>query len=666
MNNPPELTKTAFSDDRYSVINELGRGGMGTVYKCLDVKLNTEVAVKVVSFTFSPSEVARFHKEAKALAKLNHPNILTVRDFGYSNDGTVFLVTDIVRGEGIDSVIESGGAIPLEGALPMFLQICDGLAHAHRNNILHRDLKPSNIMIAATGKEDDPHIVKLMDFGLAKLQLDDQRLTKTGAMVGSPAYMSPEQADAKGTDERSDIYSLGCLMYEVLTGEQPFTAGNIPAIMLAQINKPAPKLVDKLPDMIFPLELEALVAKCLAKKKEDRFQSVIELRNAIAAVDEQLRATSAIYQSGAIGLSGVYNRTGGFLRADNAQINAAKFKRLPTKVVIAAVSVAVLVLSGFFYFTVQRSAVFKKPERMLATTDESIDNDKAFSIPHGRGYVKTFKPTTRRMIKDASAIGETDDWTRVGPRDTDKKLYDVLGLKQIDYLDLSDTDITDQGVLSLASEPIQGLKLERTQISDKALTQLNKMKKLEELSLAGCKKITAEGLKGIVGLNTFEFIDISDTDISDKAFFYLGGCKQLRTVNANGCKNITGVGFGNLHSTMINNLQLRNSGLKCANIANLHGVPMLASIDLADNDLTDKDLDRIGLLDFVCSIDLSNNPRITNDGLLKLLKMPAVHTIKIFRCPGITKLGVSKFMRERIGTMVVWDQKYDDEKEQGN
>lgn len=665
MNNPP--TKTAFSDDRYSVINELGRGGMGTVYKCLDVKLNTEVAVKVVSFTFSPSEVARFHKEAKALARLNHPNILTVRDFGYSNDGTVFLVTDIVRGEGIDSVIESGGAIPLEGALPMFLQICDGLAHAHRNNILHRDLKPSNIMIAATGKEDDPHIVKLMDFGLAKLQLDDQRLTKTGAMVGSPAYMSPEQADAKSTDERSDIYSLGCLMYEVLTGEQPFTAGNIPAIMLAQINKPAPKLVDKLPDMIFPLELEAIVAKCLAKKKEDRFQSVIELRNAIAAVDEQLRASNAIYQSGAIGLSGVYNRTGGFLRADNAQVNAAKFKRLPTKVLVGIVAVAVFVLAGFFFFTTQTIGVFKKPERMLATTDETVDNNKTFSVEHGRGYVKTFKPPVKKLrVKDTPATGETDDWTRVDPRNADKSLFDLLGLKQIDYLDLSDTDITDQGVLSLANEPIQGLKLERTKITDKALAQLNSMKKLEELSLAGCKNITADGLKGIVGLGTFEFIDISDTNLSDKAFFYLGGCKQLRTVNANGCKNITGVGFGDLRSTMINNLLLQNSGVKCANVVNLKSVPVLASIDLANNDLTDKDLDYMGNLDFVCSIDLSNNPRITNDGLLKLLRMPAVHTIKIFRCQGITKLGVSKFMSERIGTMVVWDQSYDNEKEQGN
>lgn len=651
MNNP--TPKVAFSDDRYAVINELGRGGMGTVYRCLDVKLNTEVAVKVVSFTFSPGEVARFHKEAKALARLNHPNILTVRDFGYSNDGTVYLVTDIVRGEGIDHVIETGGAIPLEGALPMCLQICDGLAHAHRNGILHRDLKPSNIMIAATGKEDDPHIVKLMDFGLAKLQVDDQRLTKTGAMVGSPAYMSPEQANGKAVDERSDIYSLGCLMYEVLTGEQPFVAGNVPAVMLAQINKPAPKLVDKLPDMIFPVELEELIAKCLAKKKEDRFQNVIELRNAVASVDEQLRASSAIYQSGAIGLSGVWNRTGGFLRADNAQMNAARFRRLSPKVVGAIVSTSILILAGFFFFTLQRVEIFKPPaEAVLEPPSWFAKNEGTFSVPRGMGSVE------KRKVKKPSRAkpGETDEWTTVGKHGADKKLYELLGLKQVDYLNLSDSDVSDEGVKSLASEPIVGLRLENTQITDKALAGLSSMKDLEELSLRGCKNITDEGLKSLVGLRTFEFIDISDTNLSDKAFFYLGGCKQLRTIFANNCKNVTGIGFSDLNSTMINTLELRRSGLKCANLANLKDIPVLATIDLADNDLEDKDLDYVHFLSFVCSIDISKNPRITNNGFLKLLTMQFVHTVKVLECPGVTKLGVSKFMAERSGTIIVWDQ----------
>jgi Serine/threonine protein kinase len=465
--------------------------------------------------------------------------------------------------------------------------------------------------------------------------------------------MSPEQADGKPTDERSDIYSLGCLMYEVLTGEQPFTAGNVPAVMLAQINRPAPKLVDKFPDMIFPVELEELIAKCLAKKKEDRFQNVIELRNAVAAVDEQLRATNAIYQSGAIGLSGVYNKTGGFLRADNAQINAAKFRRLPTKVLVGIASVAVLVLSGFFAFTLKTADIFKPgAESALDARSDFSTNNGTFSVPNGLGSVEkrqAKKPTRAKP-------GDVDDWTTLGPRGTDKRLYELLGLKQIDYLNLSDSDITDKGVLSLASEPIVGLRLENTQITDKALAGLNQMKQLEELSLKGCKNITDEGLKKIVGLRTFEFIDISDTNLSDKAFLYLGGCKQLRTVVANNCKNISGVGFPYLNSTMINTLELRNSGIKCTNLVNLRNTPMLATIDLADNNLVDQDLDYTNNLNFCCSIDLSKNPRITNDGFLKLLKMQFVHTVKILECKGITKLGVSKFMAERSGTIIVWDQ----------
>jgi serine/threonine protein kinase len=218
---------------KYQIIEVIGKGGMGVVYKVRQVAVSKLMAVKRLlasrEESINESALRRFQIEAKACFKLNHKNIVKVFDFD-PNDGDPFLVMEFVEGVSLSSLIRSKVRLSIESTMEIALQLCDGLAHAHGHNILHRDLKPQNIMyqeIRSTelfGKEEPPH-VKILDFGLAKIfdtaDGTARTLTKTGEAFGTPLYMSPEQCQGKQLDEKSDIYSLGCVIYECLTGQPP-------------------------------------------------------------------------------------------------------------------------------------------------------------------------------------------------------------------------------------------------------------------------------------------------------------------------------------------------------------------------------------------------------------------------------------------------------------
>src|SRR5579885_833583 len=203
--------------ERYELLKKLGTGGMGAVFMANDKLLGKVVAVKILLPGLSSEAVVRFQQEAKAAAKLDHRNVIKVLDFGSMPSGDLYLVMDYIDGRSLDQRLKAGGAMPLSEALPVFIQICAGLAHAHSHGILHRDIKPSNVMLP----EDPSRPIQIVDFSIAKMQSDEQKLTSTGTRIGSPLYMSPEQASGLAVDARSDIFSLGLLMYKTLTNELP-------------------------------------------------------------------------------------------------------------------------------------------------------------------------------------------------------------------------------------------------------------------------------------------------------------------------------------------------------------------------------------------------------------------------------------------------------------
>ena len=261
--------------DRYELGPVLGQGGMARVHQGLDRQLGRQVAIKVLAPPFDRDRefVERFRREARAAAGLSHPNVVAVFDSG-SDDGTHFIVTELVEGETLADRLHRDGPMPPPDAVAVAADIARALAAAHARGLIHRDIKPGNVMLLPDGR------VKVVDFGIARAAGSDT-LTNTGVVLGSTAYLSPEQAGGQPVDDRADLYSLGCVLYEMLTGHVPFRADTPIATMYRHVNEDAPP-----PSTIAPVqpELEDVVLRCLEKDPKRRFASAAELEDALLAV----------------------------------------------------------------------------------------------------------------------------------------------------------------------------------------------------------------------------------------------------------------------------------------------------------------------------------------------------------------------------------------------
>jgi serine/threonine protein kinase len=280
MANPDRIVGTMIGE-RFKILRMIGQGGMGTVYEAEHKTLPRRFAVKILRPELTGDrEAERFRREAIASARLEHPNIIYITDFGEMEYGSLYLVMEYLEGIGLDEVLSRQSRLPLSRALPILAQVADALDHAHKMDVVHRDLKPENIHLTEVrGKKD---VVKLLDFGIAKMGLPEfaQSLTIQGQVFGTAEYMSPEQATGEGVDGRSDIYALGCLAYELITGDPPFLGPPV-KVLRSQVNEPAPPPSTKLTDPPLPPALDAMVLRCLAKAPKDRYQSASDLRRDI-------------------------------------------------------------------------------------------------------------------------------------------------------------------------------------------------------------------------------------------------------------------------------------------------------------------------------------------------------------------------------------------------
>jgi len=272
---------------RYEITGVLGAGGMGEVYRARDTQLDRMVAIKVISEDRADDSkaVKRFEREARTIAQLSHPNILNIHDFG-EDDGIVYAVTELLEGKDLAARLRSG-PLPLSKALSIAVDVANGLAVAHSKGIVHRDIKPENVFITSTGQ------VKILDFGIAGLRsltLDETpdpnketaTLTESGSVLGTPGYLSPEQARGEPVDARSDIFSYGAMLYEALTGERAFRGSTPQETMLAILNRDPDSLVDIRPSI--PPALELVVRRCLEKQPNERFESARDIAFALQAI----------------------------------------------------------------------------------------------------------------------------------------------------------------------------------------------------------------------------------------------------------------------------------------------------------------------------------------------------------------------------------------------
>ncbi len=284
----------AVLDSRYRVRRVVGEGGMGIVYEAAHELIDRRVALKVLRDDFSrrPDVVERFRREAKSASRIGHPNIVDVLDFGETPTGASYFVMEMLEGEDVADALVRGGSLPPERIVPILVQCCRALAAAHDKGIIHRDLKPENIFLIE--RDGAPDFVKIVDFGVAKMnELElgprgegPRKLTRTGMIFGTPEYMSPEQAQGQPPDHRVDVYALGVILFELLTGRVPFEGESFMSVLSKHARNAVPRLRDVSPRLGVSRELEGIVYRALEKAPGARFATMGEMAGALMAVPE--------------------------------------------------------------------------------------------------------------------------------------------------------------------------------------------------------------------------------------------------------------------------------------------------------------------------------------------------------------------------------------------
>jgi eukaryotic-like serine/threonine-protein kinase len=287
MRAPDPFINREIENGKYRILQKIGSGGMGAVYKAFQPNVNRWVAIKILHSKLVSRRdlVSRFSREAKALAHLSHPNTVKIYDDGVLPDGSLYIVMEFLEGKNLNQAVRTQGPMQPERALPILAQVCGALQEAHQQGIIHRDLKPENIFLCSNqgGLQD---FAKVLDFGLAKVTEREMRpgsiiLTQEGMVFGTPEFMSPEQAQGKPLDARSDIYSLAVILYEVLTGKLPFDAKSPMEYIQLHVMKQPINLNERVPGRQFPQGLADVLARAMAKNPAERYQSAAEFAQAL-------------------------------------------------------------------------------------------------------------------------------------------------------------------------------------------------------------------------------------------------------------------------------------------------------------------------------------------------------------------------------------------------
>lgn len=291
-------------EGRYKIESVIGQGSAGTVYKAVQELIGREVAIKVLhDYLVSDQEfIKRFTQEAKASSRLSHPNIITIYDFGTIPQGNrPYIAMDLLKGTPLSDLLGERNHLSVEETIPLFKQVCGALAEAHKQGVVHRDVKPENIVLVERSAQKLFPIV--VDFGIARLvqeESDVARITRTGTVCGSPTYMSPEQCTSSKVDHRSDIYSLGVVIYETLTGEVPFLSDELVKVMAMHLSDPPKPLNSVRDDLQFSEALEEVVYKSLAKNPDQRYQTMEEFAEALVEAGKVVEAPPVVKQQPAM------------------------------------------------------------------------------------------------------------------------------------------------------------------------------------------------------------------------------------------------------------------------------------------------------------------------------------------------------------------------------
>ncbi|HEY6092097.1 MAG TPA: serine/threonine-protein kinase [Gemmatimonadales bacterium] len=447
--------------DRYHVVKKLGEGGMGQVYLAEHVKMGRRSAIKVMnpSMVHDPDAVARFNREASNASRITHPNVCAIYDFGETPDGLIYLAMEFIEGEPLTDLLERDGALPVARATAIFQQTADALQAAHDLGIVHRDLKPDNIML--TKGRGGADMVKVVDFGIAKAVGGDeagQKVTKTGLVVGTPEFMSPEQLSGDKLDGRSDLYSLALVYYRMLTGKLPFEATTVQETMIKRLTDEPTKLADARPDLSFPAGLQAVLDTALTRTPAERYQSVSKFAADVANVTGRGgSATTAMPRTRADAEGKTQLIDSSARTAPTTRISAKSVAPVapPKKrsLVLAGVAVVVVLAAGGAWVALNGGSKASPPGPANPTdTVKHVARDTAANSPTGQTHVVP-QPPTPPTNRNASNGGGSPK-----PRIDVAHAFDALDNLMLNTLSKSTAVLVRDSALAFYNAPGIGQK----------------------------------------------------------------------------------------------------------------------------------------------------------------------------------------------------------------
>ncbi|MEZ4489456.1 MAG: serine/threonine-protein kinase [Cyanobacteriota/Melainabacteria group bacterium] len=551
---------------RYQILKQLGAGGMGAVYLALDSNLDKKVALKVLSTMLLEENLAllqRFQREAKAAAKLSNKSLVTVLDFGLTPSGQPYLVMDYVSGPTLQERVQEQGSLSASETAEIISSLAAALSHAHAKGVVHRDLKSSNIVM--TKRDDGEEYPVIIDFGISVLldkHSDEPALTRTNAIVGSPLYMSPEQIKGSRADERSDIYSLGCVMYECLSGSPPFRGATAMDTMNMHLEMELPPLE------LESEELEAVLKRSLSKERSNRYQSMEEFHQALespAYPESELIIEPTVLAS--------------------EKVNKQRFTiSLPILVLVVLVGTVVS-----FFLMNSLSPVTDKRLRTSKDTPDAIPSNAIeehlnhpqsglLSVKRLSAHELTYMLDVERNLKDSRV-------DLSGFKINPNHLAIIAKRKYIANINFNGAQFTDQRAFSrLQDLKLSTLTLRNSNVDDTGIETIAKLKYLTDLDIEVCDSLTEKSYETISTLSNLKNLQIAGDNVKDSAFAEIAKIKDLNSLTVKLARNVTDDGLKHLSGMPLQRLRLETNkkvGPGClATISTLSSLRRLYLIDV--------------------------------------------------------------------------------------
>lgn len=604
---------------RYEVIELLGEGGMGRVYKAKDLTLNRVVAIKVLLEHYASQNIQRFQREAKAMSSLKFPSLIDVYDFGITDDGRAYLVMEYVAGTLLSDILKKQKRLTVNQTVSTAIAVADGMRHAHNRGIVHRDLKPSNILIL---EENNFELLKIFDFGISKVMEQRGDLTQDGAMLGTPLYMSPEQAQGRPVDGRADQYALGCIIYACITGHPPFRGDTALDTIQMHRNEPPIPLSIAASECDVPPALDSIVSKLLSKEPSNRFASMEKVMEALAEATAEPTEYEAITKMRQRRKSRIILNSG---------------------VAVAAVAATALSLCGVVLSPAPPVKPATKPDDAFWVKGNSLS--PAQTIGH------------RAKVEKANLNEESDGSYSNGT--LEKRDYDSFGVAQI---------LPNEAFRALPRENVRKLSFDmRTRFEPGAMAQIASFPNLEELWFSGAQ--FANELSSLSGMKKLRRLTLNCTTMSDSDFAQLHDLPSLEFLSienaavSDSCLKPLATNLPNLTELDLGFTML--IGTELGELKRLKRLKRLELNYLVD-DFGDKALGNLRGFQQLEVLDISGNHSISEAALTKVIaENPKLNLIRITQARKIATKDVidrvtARFKRaNRAINLVVDDKKYE-------